>query len=286
MPSTQNFTDKELERSYWFVTHRLLLEKIGIGIIVGINVLLLIIGIYFVVDTFLIKYTSYRNSLRGLTQVHQSLVYAQSKQLNTVEQLNIGSPVTFNLVPGQVDVIVPITNPNSSYKADLEYRFVSGDFQTSWRSMTILPGASTYAYELGVPSEVSVRTAEIEFRNFGWDVVINYNKIKDERLNFVLEDAEFVPSVQASEEQAPVPAKVDFTVLNNSAYSYREVGYIVLLYSGNVLSGVHYVRSDNVFAGARDEIELASFDTLTTISRVEVLPDVNILDQSNIIGVR
>ena len=187
------------------------------------------IGIYGIVDLFILKYSGYREALSSLGRSHQVHTFMNSTQVNTVTNLSVGDTQTYNFVAGQTDFVTPVTNSNPSHQAVVEYRYVFGETQTPWKKAVILPAQSTYFHALGVDTESPIRVADIEFRNFSWDFVVGYDVLQSERLQFVVQESEFQSSVQATEEQSYIPAKAVFTIVNNSAFSYKQVGYIVLL---------------------------------------------------------
>ena len=71
---------------------------------------------------------------------------------------------------------------------------------------------------------------------------------------------------------------LNFKITNGSAYSYWQVGvYMVLLGPGNV-AGANYIALDQFLSGQTREIEMRWYEVLSSVNKVEILPEINVLD--------
>jgi len=71
---------------------------------------------------------------------------------------------------------------------------------------------------------------------------------------------------------------LEFKITNQTAYAYYEAPLQILLYSGSELVGVQTYSVNNFLAGEKRNVNLSWPGGLQTVSRTEVKPNINILD--------
>jgi hypothetical protein len=105
--------------------------------------------------------------------------------------------------------------------------------------------------------------------------IADYAAYHGERLNFKVENAQFLPSVV---EGRGVLSRARFTLTNQTAYSYFEPRFIVELRRGSQLVGIQAVVVEKLKAGERREVEVSWFDRIGAVSNIEVTPEIDILN--------
>ena len=103
----------------------------------------------------------------------------------------------------------------------------------------------------------------------------DYKTWAQARLDFAIEDVKFAPP---SPTDAISVSRATFTIANRTAYSYWSAGFFVVLYSGSRIVGVNYVTISELRAGRSTPVDASWFIDLPSVSRVEVIPEVNIFD--------
>ena len=78
-------------------------------------------------------------------------------------------------------------------------------------------------------------------------------------------------------------SKASFRITNNSGFGYYKVGFILTLWSGEQLIGVNRVAASNLRPGDVRIVEANWFQDVAGVSRVEVAPELDILDDKNYI---
>lgn len=273
------FTDKELKWSYWFVTHRLILEKIIFIVLLIITIFLGILFLYKVVDVFALKGKYYQQGFATLANVPAVVGELQMVGENAVVDMQVLDTQTLTSSGGRIDLIAQIGNPNSKYTGYFNYRFnVNGQF-SEWQSGFILPGQTRYIHELGFEADDLLSQGQVEIENFRWEKSLEFDTFSQERLQFTFDEVEFIPSSQ-NEAGQESGNQVKFKVTNNSAYAFRQVGFFVGLYSGGGLQSVNHIKLDNIYANMSYDVSIPWYDDLGSVTRVEILPEINILDQS------
>lgn len=274
------FTDKELKYSYWFVTNKVFLQRMLIVLILVFNMVLILFITYRLVDNYILSWDTNKIALQSLTNSSKALSGIQSQSIDKASDMQILGTQVFTDDKGHYDIITLIKNPNKRYAGYFEYRYVTIGGESEWKKGFILPLEEKYLHKLNFESEVRVLDANLEIRDFEWQQVLQYEKIAEQRLNFEIEELEFIPSFQ-SELTGNIPvSKVSFILNNKSSFNYRQVGLLVLLYRGAQVVGVNYVKLDDVLANSEYDVETAWYYSIGSVISVDVLPEVNILDSS------
>jgi len=182
---------------------------------------------------------------------------------------------------GKADILAPIENRNPRFWAEVEYHFTIGGIEQPSFTTFVLPGQAKYLVLLGAPAdggsgiELNVdRRAWHRAGTFGAD---SLQSLYDTRLDIRGENAVFVPSDPLA--TTPV-SSAKFTLANHTAFGYYDVDLLVLLYRGDAIVGVNKLRVDRLPAGEKRPMEMFWYQLLPQVSRVEVVPDINIYDES------
>lgn len=75
-------------------------------------------------------------------------------------------------------------------------------------------------------------------------------------------------------------SSLDFSITNLTDYGYYSVPFNIALYNGSDLVGVNIFVVNNFLAGETREVSLTWLSNIQRVTRVEVRPNLNILDDS------
>ncbi len=280
------FTEKQLKIAYWYVSHKLLLKKILIAFLLFLCIIFWGYGIYGLINYFLIDQVRFNQTLK---EVSSELVnYPAFRLKNQPKNFAI---LSSNVLPSgkdRYDFLAKILNPNLNWWAEFEYKFIFDGEETSLRKGFILPNEEKFLFELAVESKSKPRQATFEIQNIKWSR-LDGHKIPDyaawskERLNFEITEVKFSPSVV--KDGSPI-SKVTFTATNKTAYNFWNVGFYILLYRGTSVSGVNHITLEQFLSGEKRTVEVSWFEIVPTVTRVQVLPEVNIFDSAIYMPVR
>lgn len=269
-------TDSTLHWSEWWVEHREGIRKLGVGLFVALDVLLLGVGVWGLTDWLAIGGLKEEQAIRQMTGANYGRFGGVA-----LEEVRLGAPFVLPGGSGKIDILAPIENPNGTFWAEVEYRFVVGGTEQPSLKTFVLPGQTKYLVHLGAPADGgSGIDLKIERRlwhragTFGADSV---QALYDTRLAIQAENPVFTPADSLA--TTPV-ASAKFTLANQTAFGYYDVDLLVLLYRGDTVVGANKVRAGSLDAGERKPMELFWYQTLPQVSRVEVVPDINIYDES------
>lgn len=268
-------TESELRWSEWWVNHRELVHRARVGIFIAVDVVLICIGIWGFADWLALGGLKEEQAIRQMTGPN----YGRFGGVG-LQEVQIGAPFVLPGASGKVDILAPIENPNATFWAEVEYRYVIGGVEQPSLTTFVLPGQVKYLVHLGAPSDAgSGVELKVERRSwhragtFGADTL---QSLFETRLNIVAENPVFIPS----DPLATTPVSTArFTLANHTAFGYYDVDLLVLLYRGDSVVAVNTLRVDRLAAGEKRTMEQFWYQILPQVTRVEVVPDINIYDE-------
>lgn len=268
--SSQNLTDKELKFSYWYITHKLALRR-WLVIFLIIASVLMWFYVIFAMTFYAIDYNLEAYNLSRLVSGQNS--YLADLETRAPKPLSF-SPI--NILSGddnRRDFFVEAANPNPNWLAVFNYKFTAPSSGGESKRGFILPGEKKYLMGLGLENSES----GLEIADLQWRRINDFNRTKNERLRFNITNEEFQGGVAPSD-----PNAVSFNITNDSAYNYWEVGIQVFLWSGGQLAGVNYITINQLKTSETRKVELNWANRLPRIDSIQAIPDINILDNNNI----
>lgn len=259
----------------WIVLHKILLKRIFFYVLIVVSAGLWGYAFYGLADWLFISGPKER---AAIARLHLNLVNYEVRQ--KVRSLEIRG---VTVIPGvKYDTFGIIRNPNANWRAEFDYRFLLGGEETRLKSGFILPGEEKFIFDLGMAVKGKPVRGEITIENIRWsrvrkEEVPNYDEFKKARLAFSVGKIQYTPTLEVAERSV---SRAEFTVTNNSAFSYFEVPLQVILYRGSSVAGINAATMTNFFSGETRSVDVTWFDALAGITRVEVKPDLNIFNPS------
>ena len=199
--------------------------------------------------------------------------------MNAIEPLEIVSRQVISTSPGKVDIAVRVRNNNPQWALEeVEYQFSIGSVVYDLQTDYVLPLEEKYLFGLNLEG-VASGTPQVFFEKEDWKRVIRYEDWGPQRLNFLVTDKQFQTARQSElSGQLPISQVVaDFT--NATPYNYREIEVQVGLLSAGRLVGVNQIAVQDLASFERRAIVARWSESLPSISTVEIIPTVNILDE-------
>lgn len=272
--SVGGVTEKELRWSQWWVDHRDQVRKAAIAAFAVFDAVLIGVGAWGFVDWLALGGVKEEQAIRQMT----SASYGQFPGIG-LEEVQVGAPIVLPAGAGKIDILVPVENHNANFWAELQYRMVVGGAELPLRTAFVLPGQAKYVTELSASTE-NGSSVEIKIEKRLWHRAVTVGGLDqqafaDTRLNIQGENAVFNPSDPLATSPSSSAA---FTLANHTAFSYYDVGVTVLLYRNDAIVGVNAIGIDRLLAGDRKPMEIFWYQPLPQVTRVEVVPDINIYD--------
>ncbi len=274
---------KQYRKVLWWVEHRERLGRIGIILLLIFDVCLVLFVAWSLMDVFFLSSSSHRNALIESVTVNQEDLRAYSVA-RSAAPLEISATRVFAASSTARDFYVELANENTDWWAEFEYQFAYDGGSTPVRSGFILPGQDKPIAELAFTAPSSVSQAQFQITKMSWKR-IDHHSIKDyktwseDRLRIEILNPTLSQDVALGSTEAKNLFRTSFTAKNNSAFSYREPTFYVLLKRGGSVVGVNRTTIRSLAAGEEAEITVNWFGVIPSASQVEVIPELPIFNK-------
>jgi len=274
----KNFKDlsgvslKEMNFGLWLSENRRRIMKI-------------IIVFLIVISSFFFIYSSYHYVvyfLTGKTEIQTETLVSSPR--NLIKEMTFEDIKIFKNIESS-DLAIKIKNSNDNFQADFQYCFEINGQETACGTSFIFPQEDKYILALNQNKINSTDAVLFKIKDIFWSrinkrVIPDWNEFYSDHLNFLVENIEFSGASQSGLSEKINLNSLQFNVSNNTPFSYYEVPFNILLFSGNGLVGVHRYFLDNFISGEKREIRISWPDNLESVAKVEIVPDLNITDDT------
>lgn len=272
-----NLGEKELKYSYWFVTHRVFLRKLGIVLLGAVVLSLLVYGIILITNYYIRSSQDTQNLAASLAQEKLNLeLLAES---NKPKALDIGETMVLRGGTGTVDFLVEVSNPNLQWAvSSLDYYFLIGEEKTPVKTAFVLPGQSKYLLNFNYLSASTNVVARVVLENIKWEKVVDFEALQTKTLDFEIKNTKIEPIIKPTNTDPESVTKISFDIFNKSAYSFWEPRFVVLLERGGQIVGVAETQINSLGSSERKTETLNLFQSIPAATQIRIMPDINILD--------
>ncbi len=266
---SRNLSDSELKFSYWFITNKLKLKK---ALIIFLIVLAVFLWLYIILQLAFYAF-SYSSERKGLEQ----LIFGENQLLATIQagapkQLSLSDAKVLLSSGGRSDIVTQIANSNRNWLATFDYNLMAGANKSDISQGFVLPGETKYLLYLGSSAD----SGQIQLSNIKWQKIKDFEKIRNLRSRFEITKQE------SKKDLAEGITQFSIEVVNRSAFSFWQAGFQVLLYNGGEIIGANSFTFDQFKSGEARSATLNWADAPNNFDSIEVIPDINIIDDKNI----
>ncbi len=278
LPKDEHMTEKQLRFGYWFVTHKLQMRQAVTVMLFVLCVGFLLFTVGMLVKLYLLEDASSRALERSAAQ---SLVNPNAIKAALPKALTVKPAEVLDGGQGRFDTSVRVTNANDDFWAEWDGRFAADGATTTAKTNFILPGETKQFVDLGIDSATRLRNVRYEMGNLRWHrinrhEIPDYVRFHDTRINLDIQNVAFTST--PSLDGKSVISRVSFSVTNRSSYSYWSIRFLVNLFRGTSLTAVNAVDLQQLATGQTRQVEVVWVQDLAAISKVEVIPEINIFD--------
>ncbi|MBU1202937.1 hypothetical protein KKH39_02760 [Patescibacteria group bacterium] len=277
MDEYKPISQKELERGYFFVTHRPQIIKV----FYGLSILVLAI-LYIFLAWRVITYLQGGNFEKAAANLENASFDWETYHIKRAPiNLAIGKPQFISLGERKYNLVVPIVNHNTDWALrELKYSFVVNGETLPEESTFLNPDETQLLILFSHESSKGVVDLDVELGEQDWQRVgPNFYDI-----NFSVSNVKFQAAtrLEVGKEVIDVPARVIWQAQNMTLNNFWDVGWQVVLYNGDKIIGVNYLLTHDFLALEKRELEVVWLDKLPRVTKVEVLPVINKMDKGNI----
>jgi len=272
-----NLSNDELKAGYWYVTHRVLLRKIGISILAIAAGGLLLYGVYGLIQYYVTDRLA--NLALESDLAKAKLDYSLLAELNAPKGLQILETQAIKSRANYYDLVTEIVNPNQQWLVEsFDYYYLINAEKTNIKTDFILPGQDKYVMYLNYESPKTVASANIIVENIKWKKVANYQMLAEKIFKFDFENQKVISSAQSDLSGKEPAANISFDILNKGPYSFWEPCFKIFLYRKEKLIGITQATVDSIASGEKRSLSINVFQNVPRGIELVILPDINILD--------
>jgi hypothetical protein len=273
MDDYKPISQDELNRGYFFVTHKLLIKKIIF--IVAILILVIFYGVLIFKTINYFRAPSLEDSALKIQQstfdwatYHNERV-PQNLSLNDAEFTSLGNQ--------RYNISALVENKNKDWAVkSIDYHFVSQDEVTPTKTAFVNPGEKRLFALTAYQSNKAIRSPKLEVSNIEWYRIDNsFPLINIELSNITFQAAsrETVDGVTSD-----LPARVSWQAYNDSIYNLWEIDWQIALYNGNKLVAINELKTKDFLALDDRTLETVWLKSLPRVTRASIFPLINKLN--------
>ena len=275
---TEGFSSRKLKFAEWYVSHKILLHKIGMGVLIGWCVLS--VGFSFSYWFYYFSYGYFQDQRIEVEVTNSFVNYENLQPLYEAKQIQISNISVYNSVSELYDFVGQATNPNTTWAAIVTYKFKYFGGETPSVETILLPLEKRPIAYLGLemdkyPSNPTLVIEEIDWKRIDPHLIENPRAFADERLMFSFENFHFT---RASRSTGVLNHLIEFDIFNDSAYSYWEPSFYVEMISGGQTVGITYIVLDKFRTGDEEHVDFQSLVDSLDVHDIKIWPLINVFD--------
>lgn len=289
-PVDDSFSSQEFNRSYWFVTHKVVLRNLGIAAWIVADFLL----IAYALSGFIQYFAT--GQLRDEAMIAELAGRLQAPTVNRIKSqaatpldYGDGRVYVFDAGTDHYDFAAEVQNSNKDWYALVTYQFdVAGAEPTETRTAFLLPGEKKYLTVLGEKRpDQAITDATLKVTNTMWSRIDDH-QIPDtqqfitDHESFDIRDPTFISagSITSTDTGDNTGNRITFTITNKSAYNFWAVPVQIALMRGGALEGIEETQIKELKTGEKRSIDLRNYVKNQLADDVVVIPSVDVFDKS------
>ena len=273
------FTEGEIKLAGFWVRHGRTAQRVGYGLLIGVNAVLWLYVLWGILDAFAISYPRESRLTQEIAFNQQTL---DALERDRPQNIASGNPLVFEITDNRYDMVVDLENQNEQWWAEFNYRFNLSGEQTPLRNGFIMPQTKIALTELGFrPKAQGNARAQLEVENIRWhrlnpaQIGESYKNYELNRFNVAFENADFDNTLVLGSQTI---GRSSFDVVNRGAFGYWSLDLAVKIYRGGTVLGVNKITLTQLVPGESRHVEMDWFEKLPTVTRTEIIPVINLVD--------
>ncbi|MBD3247975.1 hypothetical protein GF382_01635 [Candidatus Falkowbacteria bacterium] len=185
---------------------------------------------------------------------------------------------------GKHDLYTLVQNPNERHLGRLPYCFIKGAENIDCSETFVLPGQTKYILSLAHEFSSRPKNVKLNINNITWTridphEIPNWQAFQEDHLDFLIEDVSFTPASQNELTEKVNLNLLNFSITNNTPYSYYEMPLNIVLKRGNRVVAVNKYVIKDFGSNKKEDISLNWPGHIGSITEAEINADINILRQ-------
>lgn len=278
--SDEGLSYKQLRFSEWYLRHKADLKKWFIRFLMSVCVIT--VGGSFIGWIYYYSFGYWNDQDLVANEVSLVQNYSNIQNFYKAQQPDISSVKILQNGTDKYDVFANVQNANEYWLLELKYKFVYSGGETNTSTAVILPLEQRAISTLGIEGSAITNGAELRVESLDWDRIgpspTKFRSVKNYKANklaFSVSDFNF----NSANLDEGIPARVNFTIKNDTAYSYWEPEFFIRLYDQDNLIRIRKVKINKFLSGTERDISLSFTDPNINITKIEYKPIINIFSE-------
>lgn len=281
IPGAQNeeLSGGQLRIGYWIAEHLVVLRKTGVALFIAFDVLLGGYNIYHWASYFLSGYFNDQKSAVELVRTTNAL--NQLVSARGAAQLVIKGTSAYESSAGRFDAIALLQNTNKEWYVSFDYEFDIGSGKTPKAHGFLLPEEEKPVGAFNLEGSYSTSEPSFQLSNIVWRHISKHD-IADvstwlaARKKFDTQNL----LVTAAGSLGLAEGRLDFDIINQSFYDYRDPEFVIGVWNGPTLARVYKIHVTRFMAGETRPIELAAPSSMLSGAQIKLYPHIDFFDSS------
>ena len=267
-----DLSPKNLELGLWIASNRKLIYKIIVIILATTAAIFLLYAGYGYIHYFIFG----QEQDKVLQQDNSGLDLANYRLQNKPTDLLISQPRVIANNTGS-DFIVHLKNSNTNQSANFDYCFTASGNQACGTGF-ILPSEEKDILLINSNVKAATGIADFKLNNIVWQKlkageIPDWNTFRTKRFNFSVTEPKF------SSYDGNINY-LEFSITNNSSYSYFEVPLNIVISSGNEVMAVNRFIIEGLNSQETKAVRLSWPEAANLSGVIKVTPELNLLNTS------
>jgi len=274
MNDYQPIDQKEIERAYFFLTHKALFKKLGLISVVVVTALIYVLLVVNVISIF------QRNNFNEIAlKLDSGLDWGSYHKARAPQALMANSTRFLVTENGKYTLMAFVENPNQDwFVTNFKYKFLVNGQELETKETFLNPGEKRILLQANY-SGSSITDLKVDIGNVSWR---RFEKDAPEII-WDIQEAHYFPArtITDNGDALDINPTVSWTAQNMSLYDFWEVGWQVALFDGDRAIGVTEIKSLDFKSLEKRDIEVSWLKDLPRVTKVEIFPVLNWLDKDN-----
>lgn len=272
------FSSRDLRIATWYISHK---EKIQAILVLTFGSIALVLFLYGVGMWIFYASVGYPQDVQTLEQLPYEFQNYEAQHVRYGAKIvTYGTLQIFQSGTDVYDFVIDATNPNEQWIAEVSYFFQYTGGQTAVEYLTLLPQTtqplSVLGHTLsGQPRNSTFHVEQVTWKRIDPHVISDVPEYLSSRNIFTVQDVLFDDGGQ----DVFGGHRLDFTVTNNSLFSYWSPSFYVSLQDGERRVGGARIQIDQFMTSTTVPIQLRIFRDDFFADSVRLYPLINFFDQ-------
>lgn len=276
----EGVTTKKLNIGLWYIKHTKFFFLLVVWIL-GITAAVLWSFSLYLLSDYLFR--GIKQDREALVQLSQSIDVVR---YNYDSNLEILDAQALSIGDNHYDLVGSLKNKNTNTWGSFNYYFLVDGKPMGNSSGFILPNEQKFLISLNQPLDYTPAKVVLVLDYFGWrrlnaHTIPDWEKYKTDHIDFAVRDKIFLPGNESGLTENLNVNQLSFNVTNQTPFNYKQAPFLILLYSGNNLVSVNRYTFFEFKPRQKESVSLTIVGALPNITDISVLPDINVLDDTN-----